>query len=100
MSWTQGSTRAWRRVRAYVLHRDGNRCRAHADGYCARASARGVHVCTGRATHAHHVLGRSRTGDDPRYLVAACEACNLFIGDPAATADPALTAITDWKAQP
>lgn len=32
--------------------------------------------------HAHHVLGRKVTGDDPRYIVAACQHCNLKVGDP------------------
>lgn len=94
-NWAAGSTRTWRRVRAAVLARDG-RCRAHADGWCARAGRTGVHTCTGRAEHAHHVLGRGRTGDDPAYLVAACAACNLFIGDPTAHQDPPLTTITRW----
>lgn len=40
-------------------------------------------VCTGRAEHAHH------TGDwrvvsvrDMRFIVPACKACNLAVGDP------------------
>jgi hypothetical protein len=64
-----------------VLARDGYRCRAHADGWCDLAPGR--HACTGRATHAHHTKGRAITGDDPRHVVASCEACNLHIGDPA-----------------
>ena len=40
-------------------------------------------VCTGQATQVHHTLGRAVTGDDPRYLQAVCEACNLHVGDPA-----------------
>lgn len=31
-SWTGGSTRAWRRLRAAVLERDGHRCRVVVDG--------------------------------------------------------------------
>jgi hypothetical protein len=39
-------------------------------------------VCTGQADQVHHTLGRQVTGDDPRYLVACCMACNLKIGEP------------------
>jgi hypothetical protein len=94
-NWEAGSTRHWRTIRAYVLQRDG-RCRAHADGWCARAGRTTSHECTGRPEHAHHVLGRSKTGDDPRYIVAACAACNLYIGDPTQHGDPPLTTITTW----
>jgi hypothetical protein len=45
--------------------------------------------------HAHHTLGRARTGDDPRYLVGACETCNLAIGDPT-SGDPEAVAVTQW----
>lgn len=100
-SWASGSTRAYRRVRAVVLARDGYRCRAHADGWCARAP--GTHTCTGRAEltgpdagHAHHTHGRAVTGDDPRYMVASCAACNLHIGDPTKHSDPPNKAVTRW----
>ena len=79
-SWSRGSTRRWRTLRARVLFRDGYRCRAHADGWCALVP--GQHTCTRVGTHAHHTKGRSITGDDERYIVASCEACNLHIGDP------------------
>jgi 5-methylcytosine-specific restriction endonuclease McrA len=60
-----GSSRAWRRLRATVLHRDGHIC----------------HWCGAPATHADHLLARSRGGtDDPDNLVAACPACNLSRG--------------------
>ena len=104
MGWEQGSTTAWRRVRALVLARDGYRCRAHADGWCAMV--KGDHRCTslapltggpGVAGHAHHTRGRDVTGDDPRFIVAACPACNLHIGNPVARAvDPPLTTVTRW----
>lgn len=100
-TWAGGSSRRWRRIRAYVLQRDGQRCRAHADGWCDRVP--GEHECTGRAElagphagHAHHTLGRAVTGDDPRYIVAACAACNRHIGDPTAAADPEPTVRTRW----
>ena len=79
-SWKGGSTRAWRKTRDYVLERDRGLCRAHEDGWCARV--KGTHTCTKRAAHAHHTLGRAVTGDDVRYIVASCRACNLFIGRP------------------
>lgn len=40
-------------------------------------------VCTGVADTVHHTQGRAVTGDDPRYLVASCRACNLHVGEPA-----------------
>ena len=97
-SWGKGSTRAWRTVRAMVLRRDkleGWGCRAHDEGWCTRAGV-GAHPCTGVPTHAHHTHGRRRTGDDPRFIVAACEPCNLAIGDPAAAADPPCIGVTRW----
>lgn len=100
-SWKSGSTRAWRRTRALVLARDGYRCRAHTDGWCDQVP--GAHYCTEIAAltgpdagHAHHTRGRSVTGDDPRYLVAACAACNLHIGDPTQHDDPPNKAVTPW----
>jgi hypothetical protein len=97
MSWEGGSTRAWRQLRAAVLARDRRNCRAHTDGWCARAD-RGPHTCEGpgKATHAHHTRGRSVTGDDPRHIVAACPTCNLHIGDPARTVDPPAVPVTRW----
>lgn len=81
-AWRKGSTRRWRRLRAYVLMRDGYRCRMgdprHPIGKTQPRSAQ----CTGRATHVHHTLGRAATGDDVRYLVASCPTCNLEAGDP------------------
>lgn len=83
-SWKGGSTRAWRRTRATVLLRDGYRCKLQLPG------------CTGTATHAHHTLGRATTGDDPTYIVAACEHCNLATGDPTKTPDPPGRSMTQW----
>lgn len=84
-SWVKGSTRAWRRLRRLVLERDGYICQLKIEG-----------VCTGLATHVHHTLGRAITGDDPAYLVAACEACNLHVGDPAKVPDPPPRPRTRW----
>lgn len=100
-NWQGGSTSAWRRIRAHVLARDGYRCRAHTDGWCDKVP--GEHTCTRLALpggpdagHAHHTHGRAVTGDDPRHIVAACRACNLHIGDPAAHADPPNRAVSRW----
>jgi len=83
-SWATGSTRAWRRVRAAVLVRDGGLCQLRLDG------------CTGVATHVHHTAGRSVTGDDPRFLLASCAHCNLSLGDPTRLADRPNKAVTEW----
>lgn len=72
-SWRRGSTRAWRNLRAQILARDGHRCQLRIKG-----------VCTTVATCAHHTRGKEH-GDDPRYIVAACQPCNLRVGDPNTT---------------
>lgn len=60
-----GSTRAWRRVRAAVLCRDRFVC-----AYCGAM-----------ATHVDHVVPRAAGGSDsPVNLVAACARCNLTKG--------------------
>lgn len=70
-AWKNGSTTAWRKVRWAVLERDGHRCQLEVD-----------EQCEGVATHVHHTVGREVSGDDPRFLVAACPHCNYAIGDP------------------
>lgn len=86
--WTGGSTRRWRRIRAHVLAENerthGGRCRVQIP-----------EVCTGMAEVVHHTKGRRVTGDDLRFLVASCAACNLHIGDPAAH-DPEPEPRTRW----
>lgn len=82
-SWKGGSTRAWRKVRLRVLARDGWVCRLQLDG------------CTTRAEHVHHLDGKA-SGDDPARLVAACRSCNLQVGDPTRTPDPAPRPVTRW----
>jgi len=84
-SWSKGSTRGWRRVRAQVLARDGYRCQLRLPG-----------KCTSVATCAHHTKGKGVTGDDPRYLVAACDPCNLAVGDPTRRTDPPAQPVTRW----
>ena len=81
-TWAKGSTRSWRRIRALVLTRDQGQCRLRLEG------------CTGQATHVHHTHGRKRTGDDMRYLVSACAACNLKVGEP--DPDPEPKRVTEW----
>jgi hypothetical protein len=84
-AWAGGSTRAWRRLRLWVLDRDGWRCRLRIAG-----------VCTDVATCVHHTLGRAVTGDDPAYLVASCDPCNKHVGDPARKPDPDPRPMTRW----
>lgn len=86
-AWRGGSTRAWRKLRAQVLLNNrvtnAGRCQLNLPG-----------ICTGEADCVHHTQGRAATGDDPRYLVAACTACNLAIGEPQASIKP--RPITKW----
>lgn len=51
--------------------------------------------CGVRADCVHHTLGREVTGDDPRYLVAACTNCNLALGD-VTKRDPQPKPRTQW----
>lgn len=87
-AWAGGSTRGWRRTRARVLaenqRTNHGRCVVQVPG-----------VCTSTATCVHHVLGRGVTGDDPRYLVAACKDCNGHVGKPS-TNTPKPRKITRW----
>jgi hypothetical protein len=75
----------YRRLRAEILERDGWRCTLRIEG-----------VCKVKADCVHHTLGRGVTGDDPRYMVAACTDCNLNVGDPRSL-NPAPTPSTNWK---
>jgi 5-methylcytosine-specific restriction endonuclease McrA len=79
-----GGSWRWRTVRAAVLERDGYRCRL-----------RIADVCTTLANEAHH-LRSPALGDDPAFLVAACRACNLHVGDPTRHGDPAPAPRTVW----
>lgn len=107
-AWETGSTTAWRRVRAAVIARDGRRCRmadVAAGTYLPhlRIYRRLIvtsTACTGgtpELLQVHHVLGRAATGDNPRFLITSCRACNLATGYPA-TVDPRHKTMTDWSA--
>jgi 5-methylcytosine-specific restriction endonuclease McrA len=85
VSWDgQGSTRAWRRVRALVLERDHHRCQLRGD------------KCTSYATHVHHLVEwTGRPEHTPLHLmVAACPPCNIGAGAP--VPDPTPTPRTRW----
>ncbi len=69
--WAKGSTTAWRKVRAQVLHRDAYRCRLKLPG-----------VCKGHADQVHHARARELHGDDPTHLISSCGPCNRRVGDP------------------
>lgn len=76
-NWSGGSTRAWRKLRQRILDRDNHVCQMKITG-----------ICTYRADCVHHLNGKAN-GDDPKYLVSSCTACNLHIGDPTRTStDP------------
>lgn len=81
--WGKGSTRQWRRIRRAVLERDNYRCRVKIPN-----------VCSTVATTAHHLKGKKH-GDDPAHLVAACQPCNLHVGDPTRH-DPAPIPWSGW----
>jgi len=82
-------------VRSAVLERDGYQCRAHTDGWCTKANRKTDHTCTVQADQAHHIRGKA-FGDDPAWIVAACKACNLHIGDPDQQTDPQPKPRTRW----
>lgn len=109
-AWRNGSTKEWRKTRQRVLDRNAERnegrCQLAYPGEWSvvvripREQGGGSRVeqrrCTGVATQAHHKLGRAVTGDDPRYLIATCEPCNLHAGDPSTAADPVVVPLTRW----
>lgn len=89
-AWANGSDYNWRaRVRPAVLQQNvlenQGRCRLAIEG-----------TCKGTATEVHHTLGRAITGDDPRYLIAVCKACNLKVGDPTKYKEAPSTLLSHW----
>jgi hypothetical protein len=87
-AWARGSTSQWRRLRARVLQAN----LLENQGQCQVALPE---VCTGQADTVHHTQGRAVTGDDPKYLVATCRACNLSIGEPKHSSPPHRT-VSQW----
>jgi len=94
-NWKSGSTPKWRRVRLYVLQRDKYRCQINIPGEWTTTNGT-VARCLEVATEVHHTFGRAVTGDDPAYLVAACRACNIKVGDPLKNPDPPHKPRTRW----
>lgn len=105
-TWRGGSTRRWRGIRAGVLaanaqpigkggwvHGWGNP--VWHKGNNGRCRLGIVGVCTGKATQVHHTLGRTLTGDDPRYVLASCQPCNLHVGNPQSR-KPKPKRVTRW----
>ena len=43
----------------------------------------------------HHTRGVA-AGHDPRWLVGSCPPCNVAIGDPTRSVDPAAVPVTRW----
>lgn len=78
-SWRGGSTSQWRRLRAYVLDRDGHRCQMPVRG---GDGSNGGATCGAFATHVDHITPRSKGGAflDPANCRAACAPCNLRRG--------------------
>jgi hypothetical protein len=105
-AWVAGSTRRWRRIRAAVLAANampvGKGGWVH--GWGLPVWHKGTYggcrlavpgVCTHKATCVHHTLGRAETGDDPRYLLASCQPCNLHVGNPQVR-KPQPRKVTKW----
>jgi 5-methylcytosine-specific restriction endonuclease McrA len=68
-----GSTRTWRRLRRFVLARDGYACQVPVDD--------AGRLCRALASHVDHIVPRVAGGtDDPANLRAACQPCNLRRG--------------------
>lgn len=83
-AWANGSTTAWRKVRAACLARDNYICQLRRPG------------CTTRATTADHTVAKSNGGADTlSNLKAACVHCNTSKG----ASTPALphTTLTTWE---
>jgi hypothetical protein len=95
--WRGGSTRAYRVLRDAILERDGHSCRIALPGTWVTRYGR-TKRCMGTASCVHHTHGRAVTGDDPRFMVAACTPCNLKVGDPTKHrgGDPPGRGMTQW----
>lgn len=97
-SWSGGTGRGWRALRARILRANlaahGGSCQLNVGAHCPRHDRPCTDVCTGVATTVHHVRGKA-AGDDPRYLIACCAACNAHVGDPG-TYDPRPRPVSNW----
>lgn len=97
-SWAKGSTTRWRNLRKAVLlanaaqHR--GRCQLDVGTHCPRHGRPCPGICTRQADAVHHARGKAY-GDDVRYLVACCTACNLHVGEPGANS-PEPTPRSKW----
>ena len=70
---TRSSTRAWRRLRAFILTRDG--------GVCMRPTPPAGAPCGKPATDAGHIIAAVYGGTDhPANLRAECRSCNATDG--------------------
>ena len=89
-AWAQGSTSAWRKLRAEVLAAN----RRNTGGACQLKYSPN---CTNVATHVHHKTGAQVTGVivSPKDLLATCSTCNLSYGDPRKHT-PAEVSLPDW----
>lgn len=76
-AWENGSTPAWRRMRLFVLTRDGWMCQL-----CGEPIDPHLRHPDPRSASVHHVLGRLVSGDDPKHLVSAHRECNAKAGEP------------------
>lgn len=72
-SWAGGSTRTWRKLRLFVLDRDGFGCQVPTSS---------GDLCGAFATHVDHIVPLSKGGAkyDDRNCRAACASCNLRRG--------------------
>ena len=84
--WAGGSTRRYRKLRAYVLRRDGHTCQMPTNAEVqALARKRGINlakVCTIAAKHMHHLDGvAAGKVCPPGRAIASCPECNYAIGE-------------------
>ena len=71
-AWAGGSTRSWRKLRAYILDRDGRVCQV--------LDEQG-RICGAPATDCGHIIAKAEGGDDhPSNLRAECEPHNSADG--------------------
>lgn len=78
-AWIGGSDRRWRKLRLYVLDRDGFTCQMPVSGGTAD---NGGQVCGAFATHVDHIVPLAKGGAkyDDRNCRASCASCNLRRG--------------------